>query len=380
MDRISRQSGPLRSFGRSRRQLADLDEPKVKKYEENGQPFTNSTADVEELASRPAKRRRREGSAANSLESGGNSLLTLRSSQKGGGKVAELDEYRDVERQLIPPRIPRRSSSGSKKQQRRVSLDDDVREIVPIPDTSNKHKYTASVEMPLHPAGRDRNVGTSLLQLAGRLRDSRERFSRRSSPVKLQVNDRRNVSDSRESPDELQGEATVVPDCRMLGTRRKAEATTRSPKIAQVEITDHPERSKSRGKDAAARESGRDRLFNADSFRFGTMERLSSEGNPITIRMNEREIRTVGGGTAEEGGESKVALRKVREVLCGAGDSRKVRLKLASSEGTAGHVDIQLSSIKDRDAFRMELLSMPDVKLQNRPRYVFLSVCFGQSR
>ena len=340
-------------------------------------PASNTAADVEELSSRPVKRRRRE----NSLESMGSSLVTQRSSrlspippQPQREHLSQLGEYRDVERQVEPPR-PARRSSQRQQYLRSISLDDDIREIVP-PQNMSKHRESTGARQALNVEDLPSVFDERPRQPSYDWNAERERSS-------MQRGGRWNAPYARESPDELQGEATVIPAQKVLGTGRKPEATARrSPKTVQVEILKHEpaastngyrERIKSKGKDSGpAKRVGHHRLFNANFFRFGTVERWASDGRPLGISLNDQSIRLVDGmGSQREEGGVNIALLKIRDAFRGTDDSHKVRLNLSSSEGAARHVDIELWSTEDKDDFCARLMSMLDMKLSNKPRYVF---------
>ena len=328
-------------------------------------------------------------------ESVGSSLVTRRSSRVSPisstmpskaqkGQANRVDEYRVVERQVLPPRSQKKPGTN---QQRRLSLDDDVREVFPQQAFKSKHPTVLASDVEVLPdsgqAGQFsgnrilQNVETGQLEHMGQKAPTR---SSQNEMESISVEARRPTSDTRESPDELQGEATVGPIPRLLGAGRKAEY--RSPKtshklatnlesVSPNDFPERPERRKRRSKDAGpVKGSSHDRLFDANFFRFGTVERVPSKGKPVVIFMNDYTIGTVETDNQSEN-TSKISLKKVREVLRGMDNSCKVRLQLSSSEGPSRNVDMELSSTEDKDEL-CHRLSMLDVKVQERRRYVCL--------
>lgn len=371
MDRLSnnsaRQSGPVRAQGRPRGVSRETNLGSRGANFEISVPRMDSNADVEELHTRPAKRQRRDGSMTISERS---TNLTSNDSVSSSPTVRRS------------PRLSPASSELSVKTKNRASAK--------LPEFVEVEKNALSYRSQKKPksAKRRRSLGlSSVIELSDseqpttgnppqQVIQSVEIGTNKKTPS----DDRRHSMSTRESPDELQGGATVQPVPRDLDeshhevahqTEAARDESISTPNIWKTALADNNGRRRSNPKNTdSAAVSHHRRLFEATLFRFGTVERLASDERPIELHIDNRNgtIELPNADADSESGVCKVSLQKVREILRGTDDSRKIGLNLSSSEGAAKHICIETSTVKEKEDLS-SLIAGDDVKVQEKPKY-----------
>lgn len=199
----------------------------------------------------------------------------------------------------------------------------------------------------------------------------------------------RHSPDTRESPDEIQGAATVQPVPATLPVHPKKDVSSKfdffdtaekvasrpqsSPSNIRQTIFSPDRRQGKRNRNRRKKEQGH-RLFEASYVRLGAICLLSSDKRPLEVRVD------IGNGDLEAVGGSddmshpfKVQLKRIMQVIRGEGSCRKVRLRLSSkAESQFNQMDIELSSTEGQDSL-CNLLHGERIKIQSKSRYVFLS-------
>jgi hypothetical protein len=198
------------------------------------------------------------------------------------------------------------------------------------------------------------------------------------------------TSDLRESPDELQGDPTVPPVPRVLNRGNKKTTCSDSPFTDRTEGDGWKDKRPSSPSNiqptlfAGSRQEqgviGRKgkrtpkkkfhlHLFDASLFRFGDFEKAASPGSVVQVVIN-RGNQSIGlaDGQSDTPTEVTIPLQKINRVQQGEGESRKIRLGLAKTEGMPDDkVDMELTSEKDKvDICR--LLAEQGIKIQDKQR------------
>ncbi|KAL1989293.1 hypothetical protein VTN96DRAFT_55 [Rasamsonia emersonii] len=388
LSRKSRESGPVRAQGKSKPQVDDQSSPAPRS------PQVNDLSDFDD-SERPVKRQRRDvinlvddedakrrtSSPTLSPEASRQHRLSSASSQSSarGRKPPEsknVCEYRGVEKMMTS--ALRGSNNKQSPQKKQELLSDDGRGE---PSAHNmKHRHLQS------PISDDETASARLGHRTKRpvfesveIRNSPNGIGARSgeeSPrlqkLFVPTDGKRRTSDMRESPDELQGEATVQPAPSSLSVNYRRDHTSesrssdRSEKDARkgtqrispsdIKPTTFTSSRQSEGKKQRKLRkvtSGKShvRLFEASLFRFGSVERVASEKQAFDVGFDSSN-ETIGLAAVSETEVDKgatIPVRKVALALQGMDGSRKVRLKLSKTEGAFDEtVDIEFQSEKDK--------------------------------
>ncbi|PLB51929.1 cysteine proteinase [Aspergillus steynii IBT 23096] len=360
----ARDSGPVRAQGKQN-------------YRGNKQPrvgtgtFHSDGAVDFESPERPLKRQRRESlgasfgrtisisdddimeqAAPEDSSLAGNSVSSQRSGKgKKARTVNQVDEYREVERNV---RIPR--ESPSKKHNRR-SLDDDRDEQF-TEDAAKERRLSASNSVfepvEVDKQRRSRHEVLQSVEIHG-VNGTLENSSSKDHFVDARPN---RAFEFRESPDELQGEATVrpVPTVLNRGVKRltnddsegEGQPTSSgrqqlSPSdIRPTKFTSASSVSKKKPiKKLKPKKSHADvQVFKITYLRSGDLELLPSQGEPMDLSfdLTKKAISFY----ASSKGRTSVALDRVTRVEKGDDASRKMRLGLTRTKGTGDQLDIEL--------------------------------------
>jgi hypothetical protein len=190
------------------------------------------------------------------------------------------------------------------------------------------------------------------------------------------------VPDTRESPDELQGEATTraVPvslDDTKTQPRRKLDADNiisparkRSP--SDIRTTEFPS-SSPQGSKKVKRSHGPlpSRVnINVNYLRHGSIARHSKQNQHYSVRLTPQKIE-LGEEFTGQRKKMDILLRNVRLAYRGIETSRKIRLKLSQKSESPGDsfVDIELTSQNDK-LLLLEQLEASQIKVQDKTEYV----------
>lgn len=195
------------------------------------------------------------------------------------------------------------------------------------------------------------------------------------------------VSDTRESPDELQGEATTraipnVLDDKPNQSRHKlntdkpmSPVRKRSP--SDIRTTDFasspsqgPKKIKRVHKTSAARVN-----LNVNYVRYGSIVKFFEVHKPRSVKMTPEKIE-IGDDVAEPGKKVEILTRNIRLAYQGVDKSLKLRLKLSQKSESPGDsiVDIEFSTPIDKLHY-VEQLEGSHIKIIDRPGYViYISV------
>lgn len=405
--RKSRESGPVRAQGKSKPQIDDQSSPAPRS------PQVNDISDFDD-SERPVKRQRRDvinlvddedakgrtSSPTLSPEAPRYHRLSSTSSQSStrGKKPPEsknVCEYREVEKLMTS--ALRRNNNKQSPQKKQELFADDGRGEPSAHNIKNRQLQSPISDDETASARLYHQTKQSVLESV-EIRNSPNGIGARSggeSP-RLQktfapTDGKRRTSDTRESPDELQGEATVQPAPSSLSVNHRRDPTLES------RSSDLPEKDARKGTQraspsdikpttfASSRQSegkkqrklrkvpsGKShvRLFEASFFRFGSVERTASENQAFDVVFDSSN-ETIGLAVVDETEEANSAIipvRKVAQALQGMDGSRKVRLKLSKTEGQFHEaVDIEFQSEKDKLDL-CDLLETKGVKIRKKER------------
>lgn len=200
-------------------------------------------------------------------------------------------------------------------------------------------------------------------------------------PKYLPSNGPRRVSDARESPDELQGEATTQPlpknledkqnqtRHRFINEHPKPAVRKRSPTdIQPTDFAGSPPQGPKKTK--RNHQSSGISSLEVLSVRFGAVNKRVVKGESMAIRLDQEKLEL---GEDAAGPESNIdiLLRHVRVVHRGKEPSLKVRLRLSQSAQAPGDniVDIEFLTQSDKEKLVQALQHM-QAKIQDKEQYV----------
>ncbi|KAJ9365137.1 hypothetical protein DTO280E4_792 [Paecilomyces variotii] len=402
--RHSRQSGPVRAAGKGRQ----LDDRSVTIP---GSSHRGYSVELDEN-NRPTKRQRRSLEATSgpvvdlidvedmehqtsptgtSSSFQHTSRLSSTSSQqsvrpkksKGTGK--KLDEYRNVERLMSVGHAP--TSPQNYFHRRQVIIEDD-NDAPPTPKRKPGDTREGADRTETDKVNRDNKpeiLDSVEICNTRNQKDVTELESPKSLKKFFSTDSKRRGSSGRESPDELQGDITVQRAPSSLNgvhareasvgsssaDRSKKDACWRSSPsdIRPVEFTSTSgkDRGKANRKERSDKGASHKKLFEADLFRFGPVERVSFEGQGFELTINKARDTLCLAETADKDSTKgiDIPLQKITTVFEGESPSRKIRLRLSKVEGSDEMVDIQLSSEKEKDNF-CKVLKRKDIKFLSK--------------
>lgn len=311
--------------------------------------------------------------------------------KKSKGTGHKVDEYRDVERLMS---AGQRSSSPQDYFHRRPVIIEDDQDTQPKQKTKSRDIQPNADRTEIGKPHRDQKPeifeSVEIRNPAGQ-KDATKQESPSLRKQFFSVDNERRVSNTRESPDELQGDITVQRAPSSLHGVHAKDASVGSPSAERSKKDTHrlPSPSdirptvftsapgQSQGK--ANRKAGRaeksvshKQLFEIDLFRFGPVERVSSEGQTFELTIdNVRDTLCLAEGAEKDSARGvDISLQKIMNVLEGESPSRKVRLRLSKMEGADEKVDIQLSSEKEKNTF-CNALKQKHIKLLLKQRSIF---------
>ncbi|KAL1970792.1 hypothetical protein VTN77DRAFT_2626 [Rasamsonia byssochlamydoides] len=393
LSRNSRESGPVRAQGKSKQPVNDQTSPAPRS------PQVNYPAEVDDFE-RPAKRQRRDisspvidlvddeevqvrrnSSPVLSPEAPRGYRLSSTSSQ-GSARARkppesgnEVGEYRGVEKLMA---IPRKNSSKHSLQKKQDLFAGDGRAESSAQNIKQRRLRSLSSDL-------DQPTNRTVLESVEIYNPTNgigARSSRESPSLQRQfvpADGKRRTSDMRESPDELQGEATVQPAPSSLSVPSKRDRTSesrsadRSEKDARKGMSPsdiqptvfassrQSQEKKHRKHRKSTNGKSHVRLFEASFFRFGSVLRVASEKETFEFVFdNSNETIGLAAVNETEAAENTtVPVRKVALALQGGDGSRKVRLKFSKTEGSCDEeMDIELQSEKDK----VDLCSLLETK------------------
>lgn len=307
---------------------------------------------------------------------------------KGTGK--KLDEYRNVERLMSVGHAP--TSPQNYFHRRQVIIEDD-NDAPPTPKRKPGDTREGADRTETDKVNRDNKpeiLDSVEICNTRNQKDVTELESPKSRKKFFSTDSKRRGSSGRESPDELQGDITVQRAPSSLNGVHVREASVgsssadRSKKdtcwrsspsdIRTVEFTSTSgkDRGKANRKERSDKGASHKKLFEADLFRFGPVERVSFEGQDFELTIDKARDTLCLAETADKDSTKgiDIPLQKIMTVFEGESPSRKIRLRLSKVEGSDEMVDIQLSSEKEKDNF-CKVLKRKDIKFLSKERYAF---------
>ncbi|BAE61549.1 unnamed protein product [Aspergillus oryzae RIB40] len=380
----ARESGPVHAQGKADRSSNSQRSTRVIVT----RPENGAVHDDQE---RPSKRRRRESQDTsggiisildddimeqippdNSYSAGHSTRLSPSLSQHSertklwdpSFKRNRVDEYRDVERGIKPPRTPKRGSikysqlssdgyyeerfteDAARERRGTASKVEPESTKIAWPDRVGKHEAIESVEV--HP----------------RLSEHQEGPNLRSPSVGT---DQNHPDNPRDSPDELQGGATVQPAPNTLKRDREKETT-----IAMSEAKEHPgivgrlaspsdiqptvftgssqnhRKSDKRRKAPATPVKLAVKCFYATFVRFGPHEHRSSQAFEIGVETTESTKTTETSITFPWNGQ-RTSLERLDKVVQGEPPSRRVRLQFSRKGGLDNEMDMEFCTSEEQE-------------------------------
>ncbi|GKZ29096.1 hypothetical protein AbraIFM66950_003055 [Aspergillus brasiliensis] len=179
---------------------------------------------------------------------------------------------------------------------------------------------------------------------------------------------RRRVSESRESPDELQGAVTVRPPPPQIGGKRAelgSQSTTGREDLSQdikptfFEASGGGKKGKRKNKKTKASGMSNQRSFGANLVRYGPSEQQASDGRTIQVHvdMTKRTISMCHETDSENLFE--VPLSRVRHIWKAESPSNKVRLELSKTSDLDHRIDIEFMSFTVKEEFCCLLGEVP---------------------
>lgn len=395
--RKSRESGPIRAQGKSNKQVDDQNSRALRN------PQVNYPTDLDDRE-RPVKRQRRNISSPASTavidlvddEDGKfrtsspvlspkaprEHRLSSTSSQNSARARKplesrnEVDEYREVEK-LMSTALRGNSNKNNLQKKRDLFANDDRAEPAVL-NTKQRRPRSPSSDNEKVSAKFDQRTKRSVfesVEICNSANGIGAKVSRKSPTLQRQfvpTNGKRRTSDMRESPDELQGEATVQPAPSSLSFPKKrdpasesrstdpagsdARKSTRPMSPSDIRPTIFAGSRQGQGKKQRKLpkdSSGKShlRLFEASFFRFGSVKRVASQEQAFQVFFDNSN-ETIGLAAATEAGAAQdvtIPVRKVAQALHGPDGSGKVRLKLSKTEGSFDEeIDIEFLSEEDK--------------------------------
>ncbi|KAE8346041.1 hypothetical protein BDV24DRAFT_158844 [Aspergillus arachidicola] len=280
-------------------------------------------------------------------------------------KRNRVDEYRDVERGIKPPRTPKRGSIKYSQ----LSSDGYYEERF-TEDAARERRATASKVEP-------ESTKTAWPDRAGKYEaiESVEVHPHLSKELQEGPNlhtpsvgtDQNHPDNSRDSPDELQGGATVQPAPNTLKRDREKETT-----IALSEAKEHPgvvgrvaspsdiqptlftgssrnhRKSDKRRKTPATPVKLAVKCFYATFVRFGPHEHRSSQAFEIGVETTES-TKTTETSITFPWNSQRTSLERLNKVVQGEPPSRRVRLQFSRKGGLDNEMDMEFSTSEEQE-------------------------------
>ncbi|GAB1202314.1 hypothetical protein APSETT445_000926 [Aspergillus pseudonomiae] len=385
ISRRVRESGPVRARGKA-------DQSSSSQRITRGIVTRPENGAVHDDQERPSKRRRRESQDTfrgvisipdddimeqippdNSYLGGHSTRLSPALSQHSdrtklrdpSSKRNRVDEYRDVERGIKPPRTPKRGSikytqlfsdeyyeerfTEDAARERRAMASDVEPESAKLawPDRAGKHEAIKSVEV-YSPPLKEQQDGPNL-------------------DCPSVAIDQNHPDSSRDSPDELQGGATVQPAPMLLKRGREKETSNAmsepkehpsvvgrlaSPSDIQPTIftgsSQNHRKSDKRRKAPTSPVKLAVKCFYATFVRFGSDEHRSSEAFEINVETTESTATTETTITHPWNGE-RISLGRLDKVVQGKSPSRRVRLLFSRKGGLDNEMDMEFSTSEEQE-------------------------------
>ncbi|KAJ5104671.1 hypothetical protein NUU61_002018 [Penicillium alfredii] len=287
---------------------------------------------------------------------------------KNKGHAAKISEFRDVENHIkpvSPRRRTRRSSSTSLDQRFTESAAQQRRGQAPNVDLPPPKVNVKS----------DRHSRENVLDSVEITKVNETAGEAIRSQQSTGANETRRVSD-RESPDELQGEATTQPLPKSLRAKHKninrkvkgevqqlSPSRKRSP--ADIEPTDFmgsPRQSPKRAKRNQKKADGR--LMSVSSLRLGFCKKVALPGKNVSFRLGKDsiEVEDISG----IGKTTTILARHIQHAIQGRDPSCKVRIQLSqTAEWRGDKLDIGFLSVRDKNQL-MHMLQEAQIKIQSK--------------
>jgi sentrin-specific protease 7 len=393
LSRKSRESGPVRAQGRSKQPVDGQPSPNPRS------PHSNHPAALEHFE-RPVKRQRRDISSPASSsavidlvndedgklrsplllspQAPRQHRLSSTSSQSSSRARRptesrnDVDEYRGVEKLMS---TAYRRNSKYNLQRKQESLADEssprnIRQRRPQSPLLDDGTASARLDSGSRPSILDSvEIYNSGNGIQGRSLKESPTLQKQFVPT----NGRRRTADMRESPDELQGEATVRPTPMSLSFPKNRDPTSESRSADRsgkdmgkdtrsISPSDIQPTTFSRSRQGHGKKQQKSRklvnskshlhLFEASFFRMGPLERIASQEEAFEVSFDDNN------GTIElqapnDTGPTvivSIPVKKISQALQGVNGSRKVRLKLSKMEGSSdAEIDMEFRTEKDKD-------------------------------
>lgn len=398
-----RESGPVRAHGRSKQHggFSHHFTPRISRAE---------VAESYEVG-RPSKRQRREGPAAGiinlveddevelqnspartSAPAQRASQLSSTSSQpsaraeKSRNSRHHIDEFRQVEKTMGSHRLQCSPQRGSSKKYCSVADDDQEGWVTQTVRKQGLSLASNPSDRQLEAERPKNSVKPEIFQSVEIPAQSREQRSPTLQRQFISLDGRRRTSDTRESPDELQGDVTVqrAPTSLTAVRKKDVNSDSRSTSQAERDVRRQPSPRDIRPMDFVS-ESGpgkpnrksqkeekgttHKRLFEANFFRFGAVERSSSNGQALEVAIdNVRGTIGLEGARLNTPNDVNISLQKIFSVFRGQEESRKIQVRFSKAEGMDDKMDIELSSAKEKESM-CSVLAKRNIKFQDKPRY-----------
>ncbi|KAE8380795.1 hypothetical protein BDV26DRAFT_119121 [Aspergillus bertholletiae] len=274
-------------------------------------------------------------------------------------KRNRVDEYRDVERGIKPPRTPNRGSiknpqlfsdgyyeerfteDAARERRAMTSNMEPESSKFAWSDRAGKHEAIESIELYSRPS-KEQDEGPNIYSPSAAAGQN-------------------HPDNSRDSPDELQGGATVQPAPMLLKRSHEKAAIIARPEVKEysgvvgrlaspsdIQATAFTSSSQNHRKSEKRRKALTKpvkfpvKCFYATFVRFGLSERRSNEAFEIGVETTDFII------TFPWNGES-ISLRRLDKVIQGKSPSRKVRLKFSRKGGLADEMDMEFSTSEEQE-------------------------------
>ncbi|KAJ5620820.1 Peptidase C48 SUMO/Sentrin/Ubl1 [Penicillium lagena] len=359
LSKHSKESGSVRAQGKERQpnsrrpflehawEYDESDRPNKRRRHDQSSPTINLTDDVTE----PVSSMMEMLPPANQLSP---RLPPVRQKYKSRERQ-QLPEYRNLEDIVKVNRVDRSPHSQGN---RRFSSVSSLEEGQFTENAAQQRRFMAAN------ARSDRSQRQTVLQSV-EIRNPVNLRSLTSPPRRQLIKSEgmRRISDfNRESSDELQGGATTHPIPKSLDaspnlTRRKTESQTqlespvreRSP--TDIKNTNFAASPRQGPKKMNNKKKKRDLwLLDINSIRFGSIKKVTTEGERMTIRLDvDKEKLELGENIVEPGKTVSIPLGQIRKALQGRELSCKVRIELSQAASSPGDkVDVEFTNSADK--------------------------------
>ncbi|PWY86456.1 Ulp1 protease [Aspergillus sclerotioniger CBS 115572] len=293
----------------------------------------------------------------------------------------EVKEYRSVEKYIKLPRIQPSPKRGAPKPYAGASSDDDRDERFTENATKERRRISSllsemdSGHKPERPLKPEVLESVEIINPRSPVLAMDAKWSPTLPQKSFKTDIGRNITESRESPDELQGAVTVRPPTLSEGARAELErhiATTgRQPSSQDIQPTIfESSQSKNRGKRKNKRAQPSETISTQQSFgaafvRFGPTEHhASSLCQPLEIDVDKVKHMIALARAADLVDGFEVPLSKVISIVRGDSTSNKVRLNL-NLPAVGRLIDIDFVSMPEKEGFCSLLSSVTSI--QERP-------------